>query len=57
MSPDRTTITRAEAIRRRKDEEQKQREKLTQRNITNVLLQTAMLGAVAVGLMPKRLPA
>lgn len=34
MSPDRTTITRAEAIRRRKDEEQKQREKLTQRNVT-----------------------
>lgn len=29
MSPDRTTITRAEAIRRRKEEEQQRREKLT----------------------------
>lgn len=33
MSPDRITITRAEAIRRRKEEEQKQREKMTQRNV------------------------
>jgi len=33
MSPDRTTITRAEAIRRRKEEEQKRREQLTLRNV------------------------
>jgi hypothetical protein len=32
MSPDRTTITRAEAIRLRKEEEQRQREKLLHRN-------------------------
>ena len=34
MSPDRTTITRAEAIRLRKEEEQKQREKLVHRNVS-----------------------
>jgi len=34
MSPDRTTITRAEAIRRRKEEEQKRREKLTEKNVS-----------------------
>lgn len=33
MSPDRTTITRAEAVRRRKEEEQKRREQLTLRNV------------------------
>jgi cell division protein FtsQ len=33
MSPDRTTITRAEAIRRRKEEEQNRREQLTLRNV------------------------
>jgi len=31
MSPDRLTVTRAEAIRRRKEEEQKRRDKLTQK--------------------------
>jgi hypothetical protein len=35
MSPDRTTITRAEAIRRRKEEDQKRREKLTPKNVSN----------------------
>jgi hypothetical protein len=33
MSPDRTTITRAEAIRRRKEEEQKRQEKLAPKKI------------------------
>ncbi|MCS6994569.1 MAG: FtsQ-type POTRA domain-containing protein [Anaerolineales bacterium] len=33
MSPDRLTLTRAEAIRRRKEEEQKRREKLTQKRV------------------------
>jgi len=33
MSPDRTTITRAEAIRRRKEEEQKQRDRLNEKNV------------------------
>ena len=34
MSPDRIITTRAEAIRRRKEEEQKQREKLAQKRIS-----------------------
>lgn len=33
MSPDRTTITRAEAVRRRREDEQKRREQLTQRAV------------------------
>ena len=34
MSPDRTPMTRAEAVRRRKEEEMRQKEKLTQNNVT-----------------------
>jgi hypothetical protein len=34
MSPDRTTITRAEAIRRRKEEEQKRREKMAPKTVS-----------------------
>jgi cell division protein FtsQ len=34
MSPDRTTITRAEAIRRRHDEEQKRRDALTKKRVS-----------------------
>ncbi|HEY3312695.1 MAG TPA: FtsQ-type POTRA domain-containing protein [Anaerolineales bacterium] len=41
MSPDRTTITRAEAIRRRKEDEQKRREKLTQKNVSKPRLAPA----------------
>jgi hypothetical protein len=41
MSPDRTTITRAEAIRRRKEEDQKQRDKLTQKSVSKPRLSPA----------------
>ncbi len=34
MSPDRLTLTRSEALRRRKEEEQKMREKLTQKRVS-----------------------
>lgn len=34
MSPDRLTITRAEALRRRKEEDQKRRDKLTQKRVS-----------------------
>ena len=41
MSPDRIITTRAEAIRRRKEEEQKQREKLAQKRVSIPLVKPA----------------